>query len=112
MVENGSIFVTDEHTGYNGLDKDFEHIKVNHKRHEYVNGNFSTNNVENFWSHLSRGLYGIYHHCQPKHLHRYCEEFSYRMNTRKLPQGERFKLALTKTENSRLSYQKLIEKPQ
>lgn len=82
MVADGSIIVTDEWLGYSGLSKDFPHVVINHNEDEYVRGAFHTNGIENFWSVLKRGIYGIYHQVSPKHLHRYCNEFSYRYNAR------------------------------
>lgn len=110
MVSNGSILVTDEWQAYKALAKDYAHIVVNHKENEYVRGAFHTNSIENFWSLLKRGIYGIYHQCSPKHLHRYCDEFAFRFNSRKIGTGERFDFSLRNTENSRLTYKQLIGK--
>ena len=43
-----------------------------------------TNNIECFWSHLKRGVDGIYHWVSKKHLQSYVDEFSLRFNTRKI----------------------------
>lgn len=110
LVEKGSIIVTDEWKGYWGLKNEFDHIVVNHMRKEYVNGNFSTNDVENFWSHLKRGIYGIYHKVSPEHLHRYTAEFTYRFNMRNLNEVARFEHAIKNTENLKLPYKTLISK--
>lgn len=109
MVDQGAIIVTDQWRGYNGLSKNFKHVVLNHKNNEYVRGGFHNNTIENFWSHLKRGIYGIYHHTSTKHLHRYCHEFSYRYNTRKLKDNERFDLSL-KNVNCQISYKELIKK--
>ena len=106
MVEDGSIIVTDEWLGYNGLSKDYAHIVINHKESEYVRGAFHTNSIENFWSLLKRGIYGIYHQVSPKHLHRYCNEFAYRYNARKLTDNNRFDLSLASGQG-RLKYKEL-----
>lgn len=58
-----------------------QHNTINH-RVEYVNGDINTNTIEGFWSILKRGTIGIYHQVSPQHLHRYCNEFSFRYNTR------------------------------
>lgn len=110
MVAEGSIVVTDEWLGYSGIQNKFPHVVINHNSGEYVRGAFHTNNIENFWSLLKRGIYGIYHHASPKHLHRYCNEFSYRFNARKLTDGNRFNVSLSKTESKRLTYKELISK--
>ena len=108
-VKKGSVMVTDSYSVYNSLYKNYTHEKVNHLEGEYVRGIFHTNSVEGFFSHLKRGLIGIYHHASPKHLHRYCNEFSFRYNTRKCKEVERFDIAL-KQSFVRLRYSDLIEK--
>jgi len=109
MVEQGSIVVTDDWHGYKGLSKEYSHVVINHKENEYVRGVFHTNNIENFWSLLKRGIYGIYHQVSPKHLHRYCDEFAHRFNSRKIGSTERFDFSLRNTEG-RLTYKALIGK--
>ncbi len=79
-VKDGSIMVTDEWQAYRELSKDYLHVVVNHGQEEYVRGAFHTNTMEGFWSLFKRGIYGIYHQVSPKHLHRYCDEFSFRFN--------------------------------
>ncbi len=111
LVEKGSIIITDEWLGYNGLKKDYAHIRVNHKQGVYTSGAFSPNNVENFWSILKRGIYGIYHQVSPKHLHRYCYEFEYRFNLRKMQDAARFINTMKQTDGKRLTYKGLIAKP-
>jgi transposase-like protein len=109
MVAKGSIVITDEWGAYNGLNKDYSHSVINHKNNEYVRGGFHTNNIENFWSLLKRGIYGIYHQTSPQHLHRYCNEFSHRYNTRKMKDSDRFDMAL-KNVDGRLTYKQLTAK--
>ncbi|MCH8035275.1 MAG: transposase [Bacteroidetes bacterium] len=52
-------------------------------------------------------IYGIYHSVSPKHLHRYCGEFEYRYNTRKISESVRFDKSLLSC-NRRLRYKDLI----
>ncbi|MBL7824158.1 MAG: IS1595 family transposase [Saprospiraceae bacterium] len=104
----GSVVSTDEWLGYNGLNKDFTHIRVNHSAKEYVNLMASTNGVENFWSHLKRGVDGIYHWVSKEHLQSYVDEYSLRYNTRKCTQQDRFDLVLSGVSNKKLTYQTLI----
>ncbi len=79
----GSIVCTDEFKGYNILQHnlDFIHWVINHQ-FEYSNGDIHTNNIENFWSILKRGVYGIYHHVSIKYMQRYINEFVFRYNNR------------------------------
>jgi len=109
-VKAGSMVVTDEAQAYKNLDGVYIHRTVNHSQSQYVNNGFTTNGIENAFSQLKRGLYGIYHHASPKHLHRYCNEFSFRYNTRKSNEVDRFDKALSQCENSRLRYTELTKK--
>lgn len=108
MVAEGAIIVTDEWQAYRGLAKNYAHIVLNHNENEYVRGGFHNNGIEGFWSLLKRGIYGIYHQVSPKHLNKYCDEFSFRYNSRKASVNDRFDFSL---ENSqRLTYKELIAK--
>ena len=106
-VDKGSIMVTDTWTSYNGLKKDYFHITVNHNEGQYVNGAFTTNGIENFWSLFKRGLSGTHHSVSPQHLQRYCDEFSDRYNKRDYSNIDRFRKAVERCANSRLTYRKL-----
>jgi transposase-like protein len=106
MMENGSIVITDEWLGYSNLSEDFNHVVINHNQGEYVRGGFTTNNVENFWSLLKRGIYGIYHQVSRKHLNKYCDEFAFRYNARKASVNQKFDYSLS--NSSKLTYKELI----
>src|SRR5437868_2973732 len=82
-VEQDSIICTDELPAYKGLKHYYTHNRVNHGAKEYVNAMAHTNGIENFWSHLKRGIDGIYHWCSKEHLQSYVDEFTLRFNTRK-----------------------------
>lgn len=80
-VEVGSQLHTDEHGGYLGLDGlFFDHETINHGAGEYVRDGVTTNSIESVWAVLKRGLHGVYHHASPKHLARYVDEFTFRLN--------------------------------
>ena len=80
-VEIGSALYTDEHRSYTGLDNlFFTHATVNHFYGEYRRGLASTNSIESVWAVLKRGIKGVYHHTSKKHLHRYVDEFTFRLN--------------------------------
>jgi transposase-like protein len=80
-VEVGSRVFTDEHAGYTDMDGlFFRHETVNHADKEYVRGDAHTNGIESVWAVLKRGLHGVYHHASRKHLHRYVDEFTFRLN--------------------------------
>lgn len=59
-----------------------KHQTIDHHR-TYGIGDVHTNTIENAFSLFKRGLYGSFHKVSKKHLHRYCDEFSYRFNRRK-----------------------------
>ena len=105
-----TILVTDSATFYNGMDQVYKaHIAVNHSEFEYVRDGWHTNQIEGFFSILKRGIIGIYHYTSPKHLQRYCDEFSYRYNTRKEGSIERFTKTIKNANTARLKYKDLIK---
>jgi transposase-like protein len=80
-VEVGSMLHTDEGAGFQGIGGFFyDHETVNHSDKEYSRGNVSTNGIESVWAVLKRGLNGVYHHASKKHLARYVNEFTFRLN--------------------------------
>jgi transposase-like protein len=110
-IAKGSIMVSDDFKVYRNLPRlGYSHEYVNHSANEYVRDGFHTNTIEGYWSILKRGIYGIYHQTSKKHLHRYCSEFAFRYNTRKLKESDRFHIAVKQLENTRLRYFELIDK--
>jgi transposase-like protein len=107
VVDKDSIIMTDDYTGYNDLKKDYSHFTVNHSAKEYVNAMAHTNGIENFWSHLKRGIDGIYHWVSKEHLQSYVDEFTLRFNTRKFNTQGRFDLILSAVANKKLTYNDL-----
>lgn len=107
-VKQGSILISDEWDSYKSISNEYNHVVVDHSKGEHVRGAFDTNSIEGFWSILKRGIFGIYHQVSRKHLHRYCEEFSHRYNSRKITDAERFRLSLAKIDG-RLKYNDLIK---
>ena len=108
-VETESTIMTDEYTGYNDLKHEYSHYKVNHGAKEYVNAMAHTNSIEGFWSHLKRGIDGIYHWVSKDHLQSYVNEFTLRFNTRKDSTQIRFDLILSNVAGRRLTYENLIK---
>ena len=79
-VEKGSTIYTDEHRGYNNL-PGYIREHVNHGKGEYVGaGNIHTNGAESMWAVFKRGIYGTWHHVSVKHLERYLNEATFRLN--------------------------------
>ena len=59
---------------------DVVHETPTHGVGEYVRDGVSTNGIESVSAVLKRGLHGVYHHASDKHLHRYVDEFTFRLN--------------------------------
>jgi len=110
MIHEGSIVVTDQYRSYKRMPKEFDHVVLNHKKKEYARGAFNNNTIEGFWSQLKRGINGIYHNVSRKHLDCYCNEFTFRFNTKKMNDGDRFKYSLGQV-NCRITYAELRKKP-
>ncbi|AKQ42309.1 putative transposase for insertion sequence element [Aurantiacibacter atlanticus] len=109
-VDRYSYLMTDEHSGYRSVGKEFgKHSVVVHSRGEYVRGAIHTNTIEGFFSLLKRGIIGVYHHVSEAHLHRYTSEFDFRYNTRKLTDFERADESLLGAIGKRLIYRRTSE---
>ncbi len=80
-VEYGSTLHTDEAAVYADMDGLFyRHDAINHGDGQYRRGDVTTNSAESAFAVLKRGILGVYHHVTPKHLDRYVDEFSFRLN--------------------------------
>lgn len=100
-----STLMTDEFRSYRAMDEYFAaHHRVNHSRRQYVKGKAHVNTAESFFSLLKRGIYGSFHHVSKEHLHRYCDEFAFRWDMRKVSDVERTEAALRLVEGKRLMY--------
>lgn len=108
-VKDGCVVMTDEYSAYTDLRNYYDHYTVNHSAKEYVNKMAHTNGIENFWSHLKRGVDGIYHQISREHLQSYVNEFVLRFNTRKFQTQTRFDLVLSGIAGKRLTYEQLIK---
>jgi len=108
-VKGESIMVSDEHPAYAHIGGEYWHSAVNHSAGEYVRGITHTNTIEGFWNILKKQIVGIHHQVSPKHLHRYCNEASWRYNNKKLTQDVKFITSLQNCEG-RLKYSQLIKK--
>lgn len=85
-VSKKATIVSDEFRSYRIIEKQSKrkHLVVNHSK-EFVRGKVHTNNIENFWSLLKRGIVGSYHHISVKYMQNYVNEFSFRFSERKNP---------------------------
>lgn len=110
-VEIGSTLFTDEHAAYNDLDGlFFRQERVNHSANEYVRGMASTNGIESVWAVLKRGLNGVYHQISKKHLTRYVDEFTFRLNAGDVKRHtlERLDSFVDAIAGKRITYKELI----
>jgi len=82
-VDKSAPVYTDGFMIYKGLYwKGYSHKYVNHAAKEWVRGDVHTNNIENFWSNMRRGVRGVYRHVDPKYLQAYADEYAFRYSNR------------------------------
>ena len=79
-VQEGASIYTDELPSYSGLEGAYDHGFVKHNAGQYVNGSVHTNGIESVWAVVKRGYNGVYHSWSKKHMHRYINEFVFRLN--------------------------------
>ncbi len=104
-----SRFISDESQIYTGIGWNFRsHETVVHSEKEYVRDDVYTNTVENYFSILKRGIYGVFQHVSEAHLHRYLCEFDFRYSNRialGIDDVARADLALKGAKGKRLMYE-------
>lgn len=110
-VAAGSALFTDALQSYEGLAGDYAHQVIDHAV-AYADGKVHTNNLENFWSLLKRGLKGTYVSIEPFHLFRYLDEqvFRYKMRKQPLDDAARFEHVLSHVLGKRLTYAEVTGK--
>ncbi len=86
--------VTDGNKAYKHIKQHVKHDVINHEL-TYVDGDIHIQGIENYWSLLKRGLYGIFHHVNRKYLPQYLNEFQYRYNQRGVTDSDRFENLMT-----------------
>lgn len=110
-VEKGSTVCTDEHASYEGLEAiGYENGSVKHSAGEYVGANdIHVNSAESMWAVFKRSLYGTWHQCSRKHLARYLNEATFRLNEGSVKVHTLFRLdALAlKAFNHRITYKEI-----
>ncbi len=80
----GSMIYTDELPAYKRLGyMGYQHRRVHHAAHVYVQGRAHVNTVEGFWSLLKNGIRGVYQSVSAKYLQSYVNEYVFRYNHRK-----------------------------
>ena len=112
-VEEGTTVYTDEAKAYGNLShtgKRITHDTVNHTMREFVRGNVHTNGIESTWAVLKRSINGTWHHVSSKHLARYVNEATFRLNEGnvKIDTIDRMASFAEGVSHSRISYKDLV----
>lgn len=102
-VEKDASIFTDALKSYDGLNEDYVHQVIDHAE-RYVDGQVHTNGLENFWSLLKRAIKGTYVSVEPFHLFRYLDEQTFRFNSRKMSDSDRFVAVASSIVGKRLTY--------
>ena len=80
-VKPGATVYTDDHKGYKVIaEYPYFHETVSHGAGEYVRGPVHTNSIESVWAVFKRSITGTWHHVSRKHLQRYIDEATFRLN--------------------------------
>jgi transposase-like protein len=111
-IEPGSTIHTDEAGAYVGVrELSFDHDTVNHSQGEYVRDGVTTNGIESVFAVLKRGIIGVYHHTSQKHLGKYVDEFSFRLNEGnvKIHTLDRLDSFIDGVAGKRLTYKRLTQ---
>ena len=109
-VEAVATVYADEHAGYNNLGERYQHGTVKHGVREYVSGMGHTNGIESVWAVLKRGYNGIYHQWSAKHMARYVNEFTFRLNEGNVKRHtwDRLESLVDGDIGKRLTYKQLV----
>ena len=104
-VAKDAMIYTDEHKSYSGLKN---HETVNHGDGEYVRGDVHIDRMESFWALVRRCYNGTYHRIDDKHLHRYINEFTGRLNMKSLSVVDKMRKMVRGWVGKRLTYKQLV----
>lgn len=110
-VAKGSILISDDWKGYDGLNTHYHQYTIKHAdkgyKHDYDSSVIHTNTIEGAWKIMKNSLRDMYNHVSRKHLQTYVDEFVFRYNTRQIKNGERFNYLLLNS-NIRTKYKELM----
>jgi transposase-like protein len=105
-VDRSSHLRTDGGWAYRRVGPEYaSHKFVDHGK-EYAEGDRHSNNAENFFSILKRGVIGTYHHWSQAHIHRYLAEFDFRYSTKSVTDAERCDAMLRGIVGKRLTHRR------
>ena len=110
-VVPGTTVYTDDARAYGPLKRRYHHDSVKHSLSEYVRGDVHTNGIESVWSVLKRSIHGTWHHVSPKHLAKYVNEATFRLNEGncEVDTLDRMESLASQIGNKRLPYDKLTK---
>ena len=101
------MLATDTHPAYQRLEGFPQHQMLNHTAGEYKRGEAHTNSIESIWALLKRQIVGTHHWVSPKHLEKYVQEMTWRLNRRDMS-AERRMNSLFECVAGALPYKVLI----
>ncbi|MNJ89863.1 ISXO2-like transposase domain protein [compost metagenome] len=111
-VAKGSILISDDWMGYNGIESHVHHYSIKHSdkgyKHDYDSSVIHTNTVEGAWKIMKNSLRDMYNSVSRKHLQAYVDEFVFRYNLRRMQNSERFNFLILNS-GIRTKYKDLID---
>jgi len=82
-IKVGSTVFSDEWKAYDKLPMyGYPHESIKHSANQYVAGRIHTQNVDNLWSNMKRGIKGVYRHVDAQYLQAYVDEYAFRYSHR------------------------------
>src|SRR3990167_2036674 len=83
---------------------------VNHSLKQYLKGDITTNGIESVFAVMKRGIIGVYHQMAVKHIGRYVQEFTFRLNEGNVARQTvaRIDSFIAGVAGKRLTYERLI----
>jgi transposase-like protein len=98
-VAKGSVLISDDWKGYNGLGSEYHQYMIKDTasgyKHGYDSSIIHTNTIEGSWKIMKNSLRDMYNSVSRKHLQKYVDEFVFRYNTKLIENGERFNYLLS-----------------
>ena len=96
--------MTDRHPAYRSMGRHLPHEVIDREIDYVRDGYVHTQNIENRWSLLKHGIYGVFHHISTRYLQMYPHEFDYRASSRKVSDITRFAALLAQVRGRLLWY--------
>lgn len=85
-IKQGALIHSDGARVYDKLPEwGYPHRTTDHGAFEFYREDSYTQNIENVWSHLKRGIKGVYRHVSAQHLQKYANEYAWRYSNRNKP---------------------------